>query len=151
MAQEKENFLSRWSRRKQEEKKLPEKTEDKGEAPALPPVENLTTESDFTGFMHPKVGDAVRRVALKKLFNDPHFNIPDPYEPFSGDWTVAEGISEEMLKTLNQARTHLFDDSDKKDKAETPPEEDRAQTETTQTETTQTETGKEDEPRRENT
>jgi len=121
VAQDKENFLSRWSRLKQEERKLPEKAEDKGEAPVLPRVEDLTTESDFTGFMHPKVGDAVRRVALKKLFGDPHFNTPDPYEPFSGDWTVAEGISEEMLKTLHQAKTHLFAD-EPKDPAREPQE-----------------------------
>ena len=29
-------------------------------ATPLPPVENLTPDSDFTGFMHPKVEDAVR-------------------------------------------------------------------------------------------
>ena len=55
--------------------------------------------------MQPKVEDALRRVALKKLFGDPHFNTPDPFEPFSGDWTVAEPIPPEMLRTLNQART----------------------------------------------
>src|SRR3712207_3510838 len=55
VAQDKETFLGRWSRLKQEEKKLPEKKPDAGEAPALPPVDKLTPESDFTGFMHPKV------------------------------------------------------------------------------------------------
>ena len=54
--------------------------------------------------MHPKVEDALRRVALKKLFTDPHFNIPDPFEAYSGDWTVGEPIPDEMLATLNQAR-----------------------------------------------
>ena len=55
MAQDKENFLARWSRVKQEqEKKLPEKTDD-SPAPALPPVDTLTPESDFSGFMrHPR-------------------------------------------------------------------------------------------------
>ena len=111
MARENETFLGRWSRLKREErsedKKLPDKPET--DAPQLPPADQLTTESDFTGFMHPKVEDALRRVALKKLFSDPHFNTPDPFEPFSGDWTVAEPISDELMKTLNQARTHLFD------------------------------------------
>ena len=64
--------------------------------------------------MHPKVEDALRRAALKKLFSDPHFNMPDPFEPYSGDWTVGEPISEEMLATLNQARTLLFDKRRKK-------------------------------------
>jgi hypothetical protein len=117
MAEEKEKFLSRWSRLKNESKDLPQKTEDTP-APVLPPVDKLTPESDFTGFMHPKVEDALRRVALKKLFSDPHFNVPDPFEPYSGDWTVGEPISEEMLATLNQARTLLFDKDDKEKKTE---------------------------------
>lgn len=118
----KENFLDRWTRLKHESKDLPQESEKEpkgqaGEAPPLPPVGELTAESDFTGFMHPKVDDALRRVALKKLFSDPHFNVPDPYEAYSGDWTVGEPISEEMLATLNQARTLLFD----KDPAKEPP------------------------------
>jgi hypothetical protein len=119
VADDKEKFLTRWSRLKQEkqEKSLPEKTdgEDDSPAPVLPAIDKLTPESDFTGFMHPKVEDALRRVALKKLFSDPHFNAPDPYEAYSGDWTVGEPISEEMLAGLNQARTLLFDQDEKKE------------------------------------
>jgi uncharacterized protein DUF3306 len=113
MAEEKEKFLSRWSRLKSESKELPQESEE-APAPVLPPLDKLTPESDFTGFMHPKVEDALRRAALKKLFSDPHFNVPDPFEPYSGDWTVGEPISEEMLATLNQARTLLFDKDETK-------------------------------------
>lgn len=121
MAEEKEPFLARWSRLKKE---TPEPAEKKGETPApvLPPVENLTPESDFSGFMHPKVEDALRRVALKKLFSDPHFNLPDPYEAYSGDWTVGEPIPEEMLAALNQAQRLLFSEK-KEPKEEAPAEE----------------------------
>lgn len=116
MADENEKFLSRWSRLKSEAKDVPQKTEE-APAPILPPLDKLTPESDFTGFMHPKVEDALRRAALKKLFSDPHFNVPDPFEAYSGDWTVGEPISEEMLATLNQARTLLFDKEEKKEQA----------------------------------
>lgn len=102
----KEAFLDRWSRRKKEQKDLPAK--DEKPAPSLPPVEKLTPESDFSGFMHPKVDEALRRVALKKLFSDPHFNLPDPFEAYSGDWTGGEPIPEEMLAALNQAQRLLF-------------------------------------------
>ena len=61
--------------------------------------------------MHPKVGAAVRRVALKKLFSDPHFNAMTA-RGVLGDWTGGDPISEEMLKTLNQARTVLFDEEE---------------------------------------
>jgi len=125
MAQNDEKFLARWSRLKREEAKpVPEKKEEEAPPPALPPVDQLTPESDFSGFMHPKVEDALRRVALKKLFSDPHFNIPDPYEAYSGDWTVGEPISEEMLATLNQARTLLFPEDEKK-QPEPPQEEEQ--------------------------
>jgi hypothetical protein len=132
MAQDKENFLGRWSRLKKEqvqeqlkeqgrleaEKSVPQKAESQDEPPELPALDKLTPQSEFSGFMHPKVGDALRRAALKKLFSDPHFNIPDPYEAYSGDWTVGEAIPDEMLATLNQARTLLFSDEEKKKRDE---------------------------------
>lgn len=107
MAQEKEPFLARWSRRKQEK---PEETKaEVAPVPELPPVESLAPGSDqFKSFMHPQVKDALRRTALKKLFSDAHFNIPDPFEPFSGDWSLAEPIPPDMLARLDHAREVLF-------------------------------------------
>jgi len=115
VAAEKEDFLKRWSRLKQQ---APIERPAETPKPSLPPVEELKPESDFSGFMHPKVEDALRRVALKKLFSgDPHFNLPDPFEPFSGDWTVGEPIPEKMLKAMNQARTLLLSDEEKQELA----------------------------------
>lgn len=117
---ENEPFISRWSRLKREGaqedaaaagKDVRQKSEER--APALPPVDSLTPESDFSGFMAGGVQDTLRRAALKKLFTDPHFNAPDLFEPFSGDWTGGEAISDEMLATLNQARTVLFREEEK--------------------------------------
>ena len=113
MAEEKEAFLSRWSRMKREER-VEEKIEPATLAPALPAVENMTPESDFAGFMHPKVKDELRRLALKKLFSDPHFNVPDPFEPYSRDWNDVEALTPELLATLNQARTVLFNEQENK-------------------------------------
>jgi len=102
--EKKEAFLARWSRLKQEQP--PEKAPETPK-PDLPPVDKLTPQSDFKGFMHPKVEDALRRVALKKLFSDPHFNLPDPYEAYSGDWTGGEPIPPEMMASLEQVKTML--------------------------------------------
>jgi len=113
--EKKEAFLQRWSRLKHEEKRELPAQEDKP-APPLPPVDKLTPESDFTGFMHPKVEDALRRAALKKLFRDPHFNIPDPYEPYSRDFNIAEPIPPEMLATLKQAEQLIFSDKKEEEK-----------------------------------
>jgi len=118
---DKEPFGARWSRLKREQakedaaapaKELPQQ----GPAPALPPVESLTPQSDFSGFMAGGVQDSLRRTALKKLFTDPHFNGPDLFEPFSGDWTGGGTISQEMLATLNQTRTVLFREEEEEKK-----------------------------------
>ena len=110
----KEAFLDRWSRRKRDA--LEEKKDDSPK-PSVPPVDKLTTESDFSSFMHPKVEDALRRVALKKLFSDPHFNIPDPFEPYSADFNVGEPIPPEMLATLKQAEQLVFGEKKEEGKA----------------------------------
>ena len=116
MSEEKEAFLERWSRLKQQ----PENDQsaipaEQKEEPAvvLPPVETLKPESDFAPFMSPKVSLETRRAALKKLFVDAHFNEPDLFEPYSADFTGGEPIPLEMLKTLNHARKLLFDDPEK--------------------------------------
>lgn len=117
MAEEKEAFVERWSRLKREADakaaespkavEAPKPAAREEAPPPLPPVDKLTPESDFAPFMHPKVPDALRRVALKKLFSDPRFNVPDPYEAYSGDWTSGDVISEVMLKKLDRARAAL--------------------------------------------
>lgn len=109
MAEEKERFLSRWSRLKHEsrgEDAAP--VVEKKDAEPVPPVEALTPQSDFSPFMQPKVKEELRRLALKKLFRDPHFNVPDPFEPYSRDWNIAEPIPPDMLAKLNQARSVLL-------------------------------------------
>ena len=141
MAQEKEAFLSRWSRMKREEP-VEKKIEPATPAPALPAVESMTPESDFAGFMHPKVKDELRRLALKKLFSDPHFNVPDPFEPFSGDWT-GEALTPDLLAKLNQARTLLSDEPEKAPDGEEKPVEEPAAKVTGET--------KQDEPGRQDT
>lgn len=120
MSEDREAFLSRWSRRKIEAREesaeppapVAEAQAREGEPPAaLPPVETLTPESDFRPFMGTDVEPQTRRAALKKLFTDAHFNVPDPFEAYSEDYTKAETIPLEMLKTLNQARSFLFEES----------------------------------------
>ena len=112
-----EAFLDRWSRRKleqaEEKPAPPRKLEAEAPAVPLPPVEGLTPDSDFKPFMAANVDGATRRAALKKLFADAHFNVPDPFEAYSEDWTVGEKIPMEMLKTLNHAQKLLFDEPEK--------------------------------------
>ncbi len=127
MTEDKEAFLDRWSRLKrdppQESPALPvEKAEKAGrEEPvvALPPVDELKPDSDFRPFMAAKVDPETRRSALKKLFTDAHYNVPDPFEAYSEDYTRSDPIPLEMLKTLNQAKRLLFDEPEKTAQAAT--------------------------------
>jgi Protein of unknown function (DUF3306) len=107
MTQEKEAFLDRWSRLKQEppaEKTVVPEVKEEKPLPPLQPLAELNPDSDFTPFMNPKVDPGTRRDALKKLFTDAHYNIPDPFEAYSEDYTQSEPIPLEMLKAINRVR-----------------------------------------------
>lgn len=95
-----ENFISRWSRLKQgvdnetqvptdslpaqaveeTEKQLPTDTD-------MPPIESLTEDSDYSCFLSPKVSEALRKQALRKLFHSPGFNIRDGLDDYDGEYT----------------------------------------------------------------
>ena len=121
MSDEREPFFDRWSRLKAKEREAANESELAAAPPAnieeppppLPKLEELTPQSDFRPFMNASVDPLTRRAALKKLFADAHFNVPDPFEAYSEDYTVGEPIPPEMLKTLNQAKKLLFDEPEK--------------------------------------
>ena len=122
-----EPFLSRWSRKKDEARQQPPepvrgKVPDPGEpAPELPPVDKLTKDSDYRDFFHPKVGEDTRRLALKKLFSDPHFNVMDGLDVYIDDYSKSEPIPPEMLAGLRQAQNILRwakEDTDEREREE---------------------------------
>ena len=108
-------FLSRWSRLKKEAREAPTaapspaapeaRTEEA--APELPPLDELTLESDFRGFFHPKVDEDVRRAALRKLFAEPHFNVMDGLDTYIDDYSKTEPIPAAMLAGMKQAQRIL--------------------------------------------
>jgi hypothetical protein len=108
--QDQDNFLRRWSRRKRESAvAAPTEVREAAEPPPeLPPVAGLTFESDFEAFMHAKVDERVRRMALKKLFSDPRFNVMDGLDVYIDDYTKEDSIPPGMLAQLEHARTTLF-------------------------------------------
>jgi len=71
---------------------------------ALPPVESLTPQSDFTPFMRPDVDPSLRRAALRKLFADPHFNVMDGLDTYIDDYSKPDPISPDLVKLLKHAR-----------------------------------------------
>jgi hypothetical protein len=128
---ERNDFLSRWSRRKAASKAGPAAAAatpaagvvpakagtqspaqagtqspvpaEQPKAPApLPPVESLTLESDFTPFMRSGVDPLMRQQALRTLFRDPRFNIQDGLDVYIADFSQPDPIPPEWLGKLNQ-------------------------------------------------
>ena len=106
-----ENFLSRWSRRKlevansesdqeQEPEQLPEALSAvKEDTPPLtaadmPPLESLTEDSDYSGFMSPGVSEELRQLALRKLFRSAAFNVVDGLDDYDEDFTTFEKLGD---------------------------------------------------------
>src|SRR5689334_1254036 len=115
MSEDGEKFLTRWSRLKQEvneappapaQPAAPAKAEE-APLPDLPPVEELTFDSNFRDFLHPKVDEDVKRAALKKLFSDPHFNVMDGLDTYIDDYSKGEELPAEMLAQLKSAQKIL--------------------------------------------
>lgn len=122
---DKEPFLSRWSRRKLEAKEdVPAGASQAGElsvaAPAAqrPPGAGESAaetaergSAEYKEFFDPQVDEKLRRTALKKLFGDPHFNVMDGLDTYVDDYSKPDPIPEAMLRQLNQAKDlFLFDD-----------------------------------------
>jgi len=130
MASDTEPFLSRWSRLKREggdvenspapasvsnppafhsnAPKPPDPQAADAPLPELPPIDQLTPESDFRPFMDPRVPEALRRLALKKLYADPHFNVQDMLDDFAEDYTLLEALPAGMAGKLAHARRTLL-------------------------------------------
>ena len=123
---DKEAFLSRWSRRKLEAKEdAPKGAAQAAEPPAAaaplpaatePPVAEAArgTSPEYREYFDPQVDEKLRRTALKKLFGDPHFNVMDGLDTYIDDYSKPDPIPEAMLRQLNQAKDlFLFDDENK--------------------------------------
>ena len=113
-----EGFFGRWSRLKTDAREAPAQPPAEAAPPAvtpqaedappeLPPVDSLTIDSDFRGFLHPKVDENLRRTALRKLFSDPHFNVIDGLDVYIDDYSVSEPIPADMLAGMKQAQRIL--------------------------------------------
>lgn len=112
--EEKEKFLSRWSRLKRAVANdapaaaLPPVAAPGTAAAELPPLDTLDFSSDFTGFLQPQVEESMKRAALKKLFHSGQFNTMDGLDVYIDDYNKFEPIPEEMLRQMEQARGLLF-------------------------------------------
>jgi hypothetical protein len=98
-----ESGVSRWSRRKlaaqgggpqskylaaaETEASAQIQQENQPGDAQMPAVESLDAESDYSGFLSPKVSDELRRLALRKLFHSASFNVCDGLDDYAEDFT----------------------------------------------------------------
>jgi hypothetical protein len=122
MSVEDENFISRWSKRKQqvsEEQAIASEADDGvtieipidpevhqqqklAELNALtdddmPDVEMLTEDSDYASFMSSNVSEGLRKMALAKLFHGKAYNFRDGLDEYDDDYTFFEKLDSSTI------------------------------------------------------
>ncbi len=143
-----EAFLSRWARVKQStqaaqasepsivgdmqntsigapiEHKVAEEAHSEPSLPAaLPSVDDLTPQSDFSPFMARDVDPQLRNLAMKKLFTDPHYNVMDRLDTYIDDYSTHLPLPLDVIRQMSISKTlRLFDD-DEKEKGKAPVDE----------------------------
>jgi len=149
---EEEKFVSRWARRKAESRsgviaedevaeaeaseampegaETPESVEDPEDHPAMGiDVESLDYESDFTVFMHEKVPEALRRKALRALWQSNPIlanvdGLNDYDEDFTDSATVVEGLKAAYDEAVRRRSAQEAEAAKAKEGAPAPADED---------------------------
>lgn len=104
-------FLARWSRLKREARSEPTPPivrqpsppvvpATPGPSPVLPPLESLSFDSDFTGFLSDKVSEALRKKALRALFHSPELNVVDGLNDYADDLTRPEPLGDVLVHNI---------------------------------------------------
>ncbi len=90
----------------------------------MPPVEELTEDSNYSDFLSPKVSDALRKQALRKLFHLPFLNVVDGLDDYAEDYTKFAALGDiiphemkrmlerERIKELEEQETELLDEQE---------------------------------------
>jgi hypothetical protein len=130
-----DGFLARWSRRKVHARtatpSAPASTQGVTVGPAeagavgrepdrkdptdadMPPLESLTAESDYSGFLSRGVSEGLRRKALSRLFRSPAFNVVDGLDDYAEDFrsfaALGDIVTADMRHRMEQQARRLVD------------------------------------------
>ena len=79
----------------------------------LPSIDDLGPESDYSAFMAPEVDAGLRRLALRKLFRSPKFNVLDGLDDYCDDFTqfppLGAIVTADMRHQLERAAKAAMD------------------------------------------
>ncbi len=127
MSKDPQDFLARWSKRKQTARE--DRSQDIAPEPAsgpetpgdttaepppdLPDIESLTKDSDFTVFLQDNVPEALRRQALRVLWrSDPVLANLDGLNDYDEDFSIVEGIAKVVRSNFKPGQGMRGDDDD---------------------------------------
>lgn len=121
--QPEEGFISRWSRRKHADRAASNDVVsemqsvdavpfiEESELPGdddMPPIESLDEDSDYSGFMSPKVSEGLRTLALRKLFRGQTFNLRDGLDDYDDDFSsfakLGNVVTAEMRRQMERMK-----------------------------------------------
>ena len=92
----------------------------------MPPIESLTENSDFSGFMSRGVSDELRNLALRKMYSAASFNVLDGLDDYADDYTSFEKLGDIVTSDMKhriemEASRKLEQEAEKLIKSETEP------------------------------
>ncbi len=67
----------------------------------MPALESLDESSDYSGFLSPGVSDALRKAALRKLFNTPVCKALDGLNDYDDDYTHFEPLGDTITAEMS--------------------------------------------------
>lgn len=74
----------------------------------LPPLESLDEHSDYSGFMSPRVSEALRKQALRKLFRSQKFNYICELDDYIDDYTSFPALGDIVTADMKHAAERLL-------------------------------------------
>ena len=102
---------------------LAETTSEPVEAPALPPLDSLHEDSDYSAFLKAGVPPDLQRDALRKLFRSPKFNVRDGLDDYDLDYSQHEPlgniVTAEMRRRIALELERLADLDEPRDAPDT--------------------------------
>ncbi len=66
----------------------------------MPVLASLDEHSDYSVFFSPKVSEELRRLALRKLFHSPKFNVTDGLDDYNENYTHFAGLGNRVTQDM---------------------------------------------------
>jgi len=102
---------------------LAESTPEPDQAPALPSIDSLHEDSDYSAFLKAGVPPDLQRDALRKLFRSPKFNVRDGLDDYDLDYSQHEPlgniVTAEMRRRIALELERLADLDETRDAPDT--------------------------------